>query len=829
MGAIGSALKDGFLGIILGLDGIIYRLIGWLYQLFIVISSARIFTSETFEVFEERIYIILGIGMLFLLAYSLLRSIADPEGFASGNYSMGKIVMNTITSLILIAVMPTIFNFAYTLQQRIVEDNIIGKIILGSYSSPTSSLVVTYENEEECEALGESSTPCQRKYSDSSKTNLRLAGNSIATDIYSAFYYPEVANKVGTTSKDVMLYEIPYNSVGEKFSEKNDALFSTISSYNNCSQEYKNEEDEEEVGSYLYGPAIERCALASELLNDIEVKNTMIYYRSLLQYTKTTGSFAGFGLIRQQIWDDKIDYSWFITTIAGGACIYVFLSYCLDMGLRAAKLGFAQLIAPIPIFARILPSKANMFASWRDFTIKTFLDVFTRLAIIFLGIFMVTNLPDFTQLWDESLFSSIAVGSLKLPLIMDLNVSYGVLGFARVVVIIGILMFMKQAPDLLQQALGININTGSLSIKDKLNGMWGVDKLKQSKILGAASGAIGAGYMSARNGGGFWRAALKGGVEGHNAGGMQLRNQGQRTYHDLTGDKYNGSFLRRGRSFMGNVNAQYDSSNRQLREDNLQHMKDTVSNFESSEEFKRLKASKMQENHHTELEQIRIKQEQSNAEASRVNQQAIAEANEIKNNAKQQADDYKINEAKAVSDRMKNYQNNAEYNNIKHIAQGLAAQEAGYATMSADEQQKIIDKYLKQELSKSDSEGAKQYLKDMTRDINKEADEIIQKANAEANEKITEARKTYQEALDTARKEANNALAKLDETVEEEVAKEIKKNPKGRAQVAYANAMSEVERGEKVKKNRDMMDAFDQFYRDNGRNNNNNNGGNNNH
>lgn len=818
MRSLGSSIKDGFAGIMIGLDSIIYRIVGWLYQVFVALSSARIFTSETFELFEERFYIILGIGMLFLLAYSLLRSIVNPDEFASGAYSMGKIVMNTITSLILIAVMPSLFNLAYQAQEVLLEENIIGKIILGSYSSASPKLTVTYDEAAACEALGLSGPPCTATYKGSNKGNLEIAGNAIAVDVFSSFFYPSLANSEMQTEDSVILYKFEYSSLEKaktKFTEGAQALYKDISNYNQCG-------GEEDI-SYVYGEAAENCAMIANAIDESDYKERDILYRSLLQYTKTTGDFSGFGLLRNLVTEDEIDYSWFVSTIAGGFCIYVFLSYCLDMGLRAAKLGFAQLVAPIPILARILPNQKKMFDSWLKFTLSCFAEVFIRIAVIFLGIFMVTNLPDLQQLWSESLFGNMAVSSFKVPFLMEINASYGVLGFARVIIIIGILMFMKQATTIMLQALGLNISEsmGSLNIRGKLKNMVGGETLLNAtnKTRGALTGAIGAGYMSARNGGGFWRAALKGGHDGFQAGGGQFRRQGQQTYHDLTGDKYDGSFFRRGRSVMGNVNFQYDQSNRRLREDNLESMKNKVETYEHSEAFEqRIRNQKAQ--HQAEYGRIVAEQQAANAEAHRRFDEAETQARETEDRAKQQADAFRVNEAQIVADRMKNYQNGAEYNNLKHIAQGLAAQEAGYTNMTAEEQKKVVDKYFKEELAKSNSEEAKQYAKDMNRNINKEADEMLAKAKEESRRRIAEANKTYTDALRKAQEIAQQEQSKIDETVQKEVIKAIKNNPKGRAEIEYSNALSEVQRGEKVKKNKDMMDAFDQFYRDNGGNNN---------
>ena len=120
---------DMLYGFLMMLDTTIYRLVGWVYQIFIMISRARIFRTETFQLFINRIYVILGVIMLFFLAYTILRNIADPDSFTKGEASMGKIITNTVISLVIIAILPTIFNFLYYAQDIILRQNVIKNII----------------------------------------------------------------------------------------------------------------------------------------------------------------------------------------------------------------------------------------------------------------------------------------------------------------------------------------------------------------------------------------------------------------------------------------------------------------------------------------------------------------------------------------------------------------------------------------------------------------------------------------------------------------------------------------------------------------------------
>ena len=54
---------------------------------------------------------------------------------------------------------------------------------------------------------------------------------------------------------------------------------------------------------------------------------------------------------------ESVTYTFIISTIAGCFLIYIILSFCIDLGVRAAKLVFYQLIAPIPILMRLIPGK----------------------------------------------------------------------------------------------------------------------------------------------------------------------------------------------------------------------------------------------------------------------------------------------------------------------------------------------------------------------------------------------------------------------------------------------------------------------------------------
>ena len=125
-------LNDTFHKIMLLLDAIIYWAVSVSYQLFIVLARKSVFKEEFFSSFAKRIYAILGVFMLFYLAYALLNALVDPEKLTKGDKSVSKLAINLVVSLILLGLTPTIFNYAYQLQNYILSSNLIGALVLGT-------------------------------------------------------------------------------------------------------------------------------------------------------------------------------------------------------------------------------------------------------------------------------------------------------------------------------------------------------------------------------------------------------------------------------------------------------------------------------------------------------------------------------------------------------------------------------------------------------------------------------------------------------------------------------------------------------------------------
>ncbi len=151
--------------------------------------------------------------------------------------------------------------------------------------------------------------------------------------------------------------------------------------------------------------------------------------------------------------------------ICGVILIFVVAGFCVDIAIRYIKLVLLRIIAPIPIISLLSPGKSSAFESWLKLTIKTFLDLFLRIAII---VFIV----DLCLIIDESI---------------DAKSSF----LTKIFVYIGLFVFAKQAPKFFMDMFDIK-SDGSLF--GNIGTLAGVGAL--------AGGMIGSGVTG-------WRAASK--------------------------------------------------------------------------------------------------------------------------------------------------------------------------------------------------------------------------------------------------------------------------------------------------------------------------------
>ena len=144
-----------------------------------------------------------------------------------------------------------------------------------------------------------------------------------------------------------------------------------------------------------------------------------------------------------------VTYYTFVSTATGIFLIYMIFSFTLDLGVRVFKFAFCQLLAPIPIVMRAMPGKKAQFDKWLKLTITVYLEVFVRVACMYLAVYFIQAVKniDFTGLFNNDPI----MGAIAL-----------------VIIIMGAFAFAKQAPKMLSDILGIDSGNLKLGIGEKL-------------------------------------------------------------------------------------------------------------------------------------------------------------------------------------------------------------------------------------------------------------------------------------------------------------------------------------------------------------------------
>ena len=108
---------------------LIFMLISQILLLVDDLSKYNFFSMTTIKNFTNKVYIILGVLMLFKLVISAVQYLVNPDMLDDKNKGLGAILKKTIIATALLVLVPVIFDYAIYVQGIIVEN--IPKIVFG--------------------------------------------------------------------------------------------------------------------------------------------------------------------------------------------------------------------------------------------------------------------------------------------------------------------------------------------------------------------------------------------------------------------------------------------------------------------------------------------------------------------------------------------------------------------------------------------------------------------------------------------------------------------------------------------------------------------------
>ena len=116
------------------LDWIVYTVLTLLFRA--IFNLANFELVGLYESFEERIYVILGIFMLFKVTISMITYLVNPDKITDKEQGVAKVVTRIITVLVMLIALPTFFNLMTELQNKLLP--VIPRVIIGTANTLSS-------------------------------------------------------------------------------------------------------------------------------------------------------------------------------------------------------------------------------------------------------------------------------------------------------------------------------------------------------------------------------------------------------------------------------------------------------------------------------------------------------------------------------------------------------------------------------------------------------------------------------------------------------------------------------------------------------------------
>ena len=355
-----------FRELIASLDSFIYKLLAGIYNVFFNVATADVLQAQMLKALFGRIQIILGVIILFKLVISFFSGVVNPDSLNDQKKGFGSIIKRVVVVLVmLLMIVPLnipgvnmdqnvkltgmaswnrnmnnhgiLFGSLYELQKRILNENLIFKLINGKQPA---------ENKED-------------EYNEQ-----RDAGESFSLDVLKTFIMPNVIED-GASFED--------ECSGEEGKTE------CVCWYTNGSSD----KDDVKLAMKVY---FSENATIDQLLSEDVIT---AFCRDL------SHKAANMEKDGNKVWTNAyyaLAYSKLWSTIIGVLFCVLLLSLTVDVAVRLFKLVLLEVISPMAILSYIDPASEKSFKNWTKALTETYLALFIRIAIISFILFIVNNI-----------------------------------------------------------------------------------------------------------------------------------------------------------------------------------------------------------------------------------------------------------------------------------------------------------------------------------------------------------------------------------------------------------------------------------------------------
>lgn len=470
--------------ICMAIDGVLYSLLDNAYDLVIKLSTAELLKPATIKSLTGNLYIIFGVVAFFRLALLLVNAIIDPEKLNEKGKGLSNIFFRVVGMVILLAVTPFLFEKSYDLQEKIVgadaSKNIIFKTILGNNANIASS----------------------------NNSNAGKALQNIALSSLITIDKSYLRNKDENNPAVVLCNYKKIKDDNGKVKGYDYTKITNSDEYNFCPLVCVSNGDGTctPQGGYVYDDSTcdwANCQNAVDTYNEMYVNEDMSPSK-LASYVGVSKKIEDENGEKQEVY--VYNYMFIITGVVGVAMTYIIISFAIDIAVRMFELIVLEILSPLFIATFVDPKSAQSgpFKNWLSAVGKSYASLYIRLAIIALMVLLVSIINQ------SKMFQSMG----------------DVSGWAKIFMVIGLLIFAKKAPKWIGDMIGIKGDggLGGLSIAKKLGGMALAGGLanKATAAMKTGAKALG-GAATARLGGTAAARVLKRNNQSANLGNSKKR------------------------------------------------------------------------------------------------------------------------------------------------------------------------------------------------------------------------------------------------------------------------------------------------------------------
>lgn len=129
---IGILLNNIFRTIFYMLDIIIYKLMINIYNVFIMLCNGRLLNNDTIKQLSSRVGTILGVIMMFMVIFSFIQLLINPEAMNDKEKGIGNIAKKILIVIIMLGTYSYVFNLLANIQVAVISSNSIANLLVPS-------------------------------------------------------------------------------------------------------------------------------------------------------------------------------------------------------------------------------------------------------------------------------------------------------------------------------------------------------------------------------------------------------------------------------------------------------------------------------------------------------------------------------------------------------------------------------------------------------------------------------------------------------------------------------------------------------------------------